>query len=115
MIRGTAAADSAARFMDAVRSVSRATAQSRLLNTKDRDVAAVLQAAADEDRIEVLTLVGPAKAERLRGEIERMRHVRLGAETIATIAEHLCAHIVGERPLGSASRYFRPHRPSQEP
>ncbi len=95
--------------MTVIRSVSLAQAQSRLLNTKDRDLAAVLYAASEADRAEVYSIVGPAKRDRLRGEVERMRHVRLSAETISTIAAHLCTHIVGERPIGSASRYFRPH------
>ena len=98
--------------MAAVRSVAPSMAQSRLLNTKDRDLAAVLRAAGEADRAEIYALVGPSKTERLKGEIERMGHVRLGAEAIMSISAHLCAHILGDHPLGPASRYFRPHRPS---
>lgn len=108
----SSAARAIAELMTAIRSVPPARAQSRLLNTKDRDLVAVLYAASESDRAEVLSFVGLEKRDRIRGEIERMRHVRLGAETISTIAAHLCAHIVGERPLGSASRYFRPHQSS---
>jgi hypothetical protein len=39
-----------------------------------------------------------------------MQHVRLGPETITRIADHLEAHLTGSRPLGPASRYFKPHR-----
>lgn len=105
-------ADAIAELMATIHSVSPTRAQSRLLNTKDRDIAAVLYAASESDRAEVYSIVGLAKRDRIRGEIERMRHVRLGAETISIIAAHLCAHIAGERPIGSASRYFRPHRSS---
>ena len=101
-----------ARFMDTVRSVRPTQAQSRLLNTKDRDLAAVLFSANELDRGEIYALVGEAKAARLRLELDHMGHVHLDPETVDRISSHLCDHIVSEHPLGSASRYFRPHRPS---
>lgn len=95
-------------FFEAVRSTPRATAQARLLATADRDLAAVLSVASAEDLDLVLALVGSAKKKRLEEEIGRMRHVRLSPATIARIAEHLSAHVSGDRPLGPASRYFKP-------
>jgi hypothetical protein len=98
-------------LIEAIRGASPALAQSRLLNTTDRDLAAVLHSLSEEERAEVLALVGPAKSARLNDELERMEHVRLSPETIRTIAGHLAAHVSGERPLGPASRFFKPYRP----
>jgi flagellar motor switch protein FliG len=110
MKRSAAAVESAAAFMRVLRSTPFATAQTRLLNTKDRDLAAILALLGEEERAEVYSRVGPAKTEKLRSEIERMQHVRLDADTVARIASHLVEHLSGDRPLGPASRYFRPHR-----
>jgi len=108
--RVSAAARAAALpLLEAVRAAPPAAAQSRLLNTADRDLAALLRAATEEDRREVLAFVGAAKEKRVREELVRMSHVRLPPETVARLAEHLSAHVSGDRPLGPASRYFRPH------
>lgn len=96
--------DAPSLFFEAVRSAPRATAQSRLLATADRDLAAVLSVACAEDLALVLALVGPAKKKRLEEEIARMRHVRLSPAT------HLSVHVSGDKPLGPASRYFKPAR-----
>lgn len=98
-----------AAFLEALRAAPPKLAQSRLLNTADRDLAALLSAAGEEERAEVLAHVGAAKAKRVREELVRMGHVRLPPETIARIAAHLAAHVGGDKPLGPASRYFRPH------
>ena len=96
-------------FLQALRAAPPKLAQSRLLNTADRDLAALLSAATEEDLREVLSFVGAAKEKRVREELVRMSHVRLPPETLARLAEHLSAHVSGDRPLGPASRYFRPH------
>jgi len=105
-----AARDAALPFLEALRAGPAATAQARLLNTADRDLAVVLWALEEEERAEVYASVGRAKAERLADEVARMGHVRLPPETVAVVARHLAAHISGERPLGPASRYFKPAR-----
>ncbi len=110
MNRSAAAVEAAAVFMRVLRATAPAMAQSRLLNTKDRDLAVVLSVLEEEERSEVFARVSPAKTARLRGEVEHMRHVHLDAETIERIAAHLAEHISGERALSSASRYFRPRR-----
>ncbi len=102
--------DAPSLFFEAVRSAPRATAQSRLLATADRDLAAVLSVACAEDLALVLALVGPAKKKRLEEEIARMRHVRLSPATLERIATHLSVHVSGDKPLGPASRYFKPAR-----
>jgi len=104
------AREAALPFLEALRAAPPAIAQSRLLNTADRDLGVVLHALGEEEVQEVLRFVGAAKAGRLREEIARMLHVRLEPETIATVARHLAAHLGGDRPLGPASRYFRPRR-----
>jgi hypothetical protein len=108
MERSRSAYEASRRFIAALESTPDAIAQSRLLNTKDRDIAAILAVCSDEEREGILVRVGPGKAQRLRGEITRMRHVRLDADTIARIADHLVSHLKSERPLGPASRFFRP-------
>jgi|WetSurMetagenome_2_1015567.scaffolds.fasta_scaffold713833_1 hypothetical protein len=104
----TTARDAALGFLDALRGVSSLRAQERLLNTADRDLAAVLFHLAEDERTEVYAAVGPAKGEGLRAELVRMRHVRLGPETVSRIASHLAEHLVADRPLGPASRFFKP-------
>lgn len=104
------ARDSALGFREAALRAPRLLAQTRLLNTADRDLAALLFPLEEEERRAIYDLVGRGKAERLKGEVERMRHVRLGPETLARIATHLEAHLRSERALGPASRFFRPHR-----
>lgn len=103
--------DAALRFLDTVQGAPAVIAQSRLLNTADRDLAALLFHLEEGERGIVYAIVGRAKTERLRGEVQRMRHVNLGPETVSRIASHLEAHLKGERPLGPASRYLRPRRP----
>jgi hypothetical protein len=111
MSRSTAAnAQAVSAFLEALRAAPPKLAQSRLLNTADRDLAALLSAATEEDLREVLSFVGAAKEKRVREELVRMSHVRLPPETLARLAEHLSAHVSGDRPLGPASRYFRPRR-----
>ena len=95
-------------FFLALRSTPAKIATSRLLNTADRDLGAVLRHAEAGERQEVLVLLSAAKRDRILAEIERMRHVRLPPETIGRIARHLAAHLEGDRPLGPASRYFKP-------
>ncbi len=97
-------------IFEAIRATPRATAQARLLATADRDLAAVLSVAGEEDTVLVLGMVGQAKKKRLEEEMVRMRHVRLSPATIERIADHLSAHIAGDHPLGPASRYFKPVR-----
>lgn len=95
-------------FFTALHSTPPKVATSRLLNTADRDLGALLSQAEESEVEEVLALLSPAKRDRLVDEIARMRHVRLPAETIARIARHLARHLEGDRPLGPASRYFKP-------
>jgi hypothetical protein len=95
-------------LLEVLRSTARPIAQSRLLNTADRDVAAVLSAAQPPEREEVLSLMGPAKRRRIEEELERMTHVRLPPETIDRLARHLAAHLAADKPLGPGSRYFKP-------
>jgi hypothetical protein len=103
------ARDAALGFIEALRSTPFARAQLRLLNTADRDLGAVLYPLGDEERELIYRAVGPSKAGRLRSEVVRMGHVLLDAETVRRISEHLSRHLAGDRPLGPASRYFRPH------
>jgi hypothetical protein len=102
------ARDAALRFLEALRGAPANRAQERLLNTANRDLAALLFHLMEEERSEVYASVGPAKAEGLRAELVRMRHVRLGPETVSRIASHLAEHLSADRPLGPASRFFRP-------
>jgi hypothetical protein len=95
-------------FFAALRSSPAKIATSRLLNTADRDLGALLRYAADEEVREVLGFLSEAKRERIVAEIGRMRRVRLPPETIGRIARHLARHLTEERPLGPASRYFKP-------
>jgi hypothetical protein len=104
------ARDSALGFLKALEATPAVRAQTRLLNTADRDIAALLFHLEEEERGIVYGAVGAAKADKLRAELVRMRHVRLGAETVARIAEHLAEHLRADRPLGPASRFFRPHQ-----
>ena len=104
------AREAALRFLDSAVAAPRVIAQSRLLNTADRDLAALLFPLEEEERCRIYAIVGEGKTRRLRGEVERMRHVKLSAETVDRIARHLDAHLKGERPLGPASRYFKPHK-----
>jgi hypothetical protein len=39
-----------------------------------------------------------------------MRHTRLAADTVSLIASHLIEHLAADRPLGPASRYFKPRK-----
>jgi len=95
-------------FLETLRAGPAAAVQTRLLNTADRDLAVVLSALDEAERSEVLAAVGSAKATRLSDELKRMEHVRLPPETIEAVALHLAAHLSGDRPLGPASRYFKP-------
>lgn len=95
-------------FFTALRSTPPKLATSRLLNTADRDLGALLRYAEDAEVEEVLSLLSPAKKERIVAEVGRMRHIRLPPETIGRIARHLAAHLSGDKPLGPASRYFKP-------
>lgn len=95
-------------FFSVLRSTPAKIATSRLLNTADRDLGAILRYAEEAEVGEVLALLSEAKRERIVVEIERMRRVRLPPETIGRIARHLAAHLGGDRPLGPASRYFKP-------
>jgi hypothetical protein len=105
----TTARDAARAFLEALRATPALRAQSRLLNTADRDLAALLFPLEEEERGEVYRAVGPAKTDRLRSELVRMGHVRLDADTVSRIAAHLALHLRADRPLGPISRYFRPH------
>jgi hypothetical protein len=105
------ARDAAIEFIEALRSTPAVQAQGRLLNTANRDLAALLFHLSDEERESVYGAVSPAKAQSLRDELLRMRHVRLDAETVIRIAEHLTEHLSADRPLGPASRYFKPRSP----
>jgi hypothetical protein len=105
------ARDAALGFLDALRATPAKRAQDRLLNTANRDLAAVLFQLAEEERDLVYRAVSPAKEESLRAELLRMGHVRLDVETVSRIAEHLAAHLSADRPLGPASRFFRPRPP----
>jgi hypothetical protein len=102
------ARDAALPFIEALRTCPPSRAQSRLLNTADRDLGAVLFPLAADERELVYRIVGPAKASRLRAEVERMARVRLVPDTVSRIASHLIEHLAADRPLGPASRYFRP-------
>jgi hypothetical protein len=95
-------------FFAALRSTPATIAQSRLLNTADRDLGALLRHAEKVEVQEVLAFLGDAKRARIIDEISRMRRVRLPPETIERIANHLATHLSGDRPLGPASRYFKP-------
>lgn len=110
MTQRAAAREAALPLLEAARSALPATAQARLLNSADRDLAVALWPLEEAERREVLELVGAAKAARLADELERMEHVRLPPETVGVVARHLAAHILGDRPLGPASRYFKPAR-----
>lgn len=108
----TTARDAALAFLEAACGAPPVIAQARLLNTADRDLAALLFPLEEEERERIYRIVGKGKTSRLKPEVERMRHVRLAAETVGRIASHLEAHLRAERPLGPASRYFKPHRPA---
>jgi flagellar motor switch protein FliG len=108
MSKKSASREAALPFLETLRSTPASARQSRLLNTTDRDLGAVLHALTDEERAEVLGIVGEKKAQRLKEEIARMDHVSLDATTISAIASHLASHLSSDRPLGPASRYFRP-------
>lgn len=101
-------------FLEALDAAPPVQAQARLLAAANRDLAAVLHALGEEERRRVYALVSPAKAEELRAEIGRMGHVFLDAEAVAQIARHLAGHISSERPLGPATRYYRPRRPDRD-
>ena len=104
------ARDFAVGFLEALRATPANQAQGRLLNTADRDLAALLFHLEEGEREEVYRSVSRAKAEGLRAELLRMRHVRLDAETVSRIAAHLSEHLTADRPLGRASRFLRPRR-----
>jgi hypothetical protein len=104
------ARESALGFLEVLRVTAPQKAQGRLLNTADRDLAALLFHLEEEERDLVYRAVSPAKAERLRSELVRMRHVRLDADTVGRVALHLAEHLSADRPLGRASRYLRPRR-----
>jgi hypothetical protein len=106
--------DAALRFLEALRGAPANRAQERLLNTADRDLAAVLFHLTDEERSGVYAAVSAVKAEGLRAELVRMRHVRLAPETVSRIASHLAEHLASDRPLGPASRYFKPVKRGNE-
>ena len=76
----------------------------------DRDLAALLFPLKEEERGLVYGIVSAAKAERLRAEVVRMAHINLSADTVSRIASHLEAHLASDKPLGPASRYFKPHK-----
>jgi len=95
-------------FFAALRATPPKIATSRLLNTADRDLGALLRHADENEVQEVLALLSAAKRERIIAEIARMRRVRLPPATIDRIARHLAEHLSGDRPLGPASRYFKP-------
>ncbi len=105
------ARDAAAAFLEALIATPGQHAQNRLLNTADRDLAAILFHLQEEERESVYRVMGPAKSARLRSELIRMGHVRLDDETVARISAHLVEHLGSDKPLGSASRYFRPRKP----
>jgi hypothetical protein len=107
------ARDAALGFLEALRATPTLRAQARLLNTADRDLAALLFTLEEEERDPVYRAVGPSKAGRLRSELVRMGHVRLDADTVSRIAAHMKEHLSADRPLGPASRYFRPRRPDE--
>ncbi len=106
----TTARQAALSFLDAFEGTSPRRAQSRLLNTADRDLAALLYQLKEDERSRIYGAVGRGKAERLRSELVRMAHVRLDADTVSRIAAHLSEHLRSDRPLGPISRYFRPAR-----
>jgi hypothetical protein len=106
----TNARDAALGFLEVLRATPAAQAQGRLLNTANRDLAAILYALSEEERELVYGLVSPAKGKSLRDELMRMGHVRLDVQTVSRIAEHLSEHLSADRPLGPASRFFRPHK-----
>lgn len=93
----SAQAEAIAPFWDALRGTERRQAQSRLLNTSDRDLAALLSVAGAAEREEVFALLSPTKTNRLKDELLRMAHVKLAPETLGRIAGHLAAHVAGER------------------
>jgi hypothetical protein len=107
----TTARDAALGFLKVFAATPAVQAQARLLNTADRDLAALLFPLAEEERGPVFRAVGRIKAERLRSELVRMGHVRLDADTVSRIAAHLSEHLSADRPLPPISRYFRPRRP----
>ena len=95
-------------FFAALRATPAKIATARLLNTADRDLGALLRHAEEGEVQEVLALLSEAKRERIIAEISRMHRVRLPPATIGRIARHLAAHLSGDKPLGPASRYFKP-------
>lgn len=108
------ARDAARGFLEALRATPANRAQDRLLNTADRDLAALLFPLQEDERAQVYRVVSPAKAERLRSELLRMAHVRLDGETVSRIASHMTAHLSSDKPLPPASRYFKPHRGDED-
>jgi hypothetical protein len=104
----TTARDAALAFLEVLSATPALRAQARMLNTADRDLAALLFPLEEGERDPMYRAVGPVKAERLRSELVRMGHVRLDGDTVSRIAAHLSEHLRAERPLGPASRYFRP-------
>ena len=101
------------RFLHVVRTLPSERVQARLLSSADRDLAAILSVLGTEDREMVLSRIGPAKRKRVEDGIERMSRVRLSPDQTDRIALHLSAHIE-DIPRGSASSYFRPHRPARD-
>ncbi len=100
-------------FLAALRETPALRAQERLLNTADRDLVFVMFPLSEEERSSVYALVSAAKAEKLRAELVRMRHVRLDPDAVQRIASHLIAHLASDRPLGPVSRYFKPGGPDR--
>jgi flagellar motor switch protein FliG len=74
--------------MEALRSMPAPILQARLLNTKDCDLAVVLTMLSEQEREEIYKVVSQSKADRLRREVERMRHIHLAAATTAKITSH---------------------------
>lgn len=108
------AREAALGFLESLRATPANRAQDRLLNTADRDLAALLFPLKEEERDQVYRIVSPAKAERLRSELVRMVHVRLDGEIVSRIATHMTAHLSADKPLPPASRYFKPHKAGEQ-
>jgi len=67
-----------------------------------------LSVCQEVDREFIYSLVGMAKADYLKEEIPRMRIVRLDLKMLTHIVEHLAEHLSSDKPLKSATRFFRP-------